>query len=177
MSKHSLFRPDSPTVEASVVLFSLETLIITVSAGAVAALVVGFVTGFYPSNPNLSQIRMWHDGVMLYVASWCYIRIWPVITCYFLHLWSLSSFSWFCCDHHIDQHPPHNLTRKEEGGWGELVQSAMNANGPNMETKSITPRSALQITFKLLKIPQNLNQKMQFPKKIQKQVALGQDAE
>ena len=38
-------RPDSPTVEASVVLFSLETLIITVSAGAVAALVVGFVTG------------------------------------------------------------------------------------------------------------------------------------
>ena len=42
-----LLRPDSPTVEASVVLFSLETLIITVSAGAVAALVVGFVTGFY----------------------------------------------------------------------------------------------------------------------------------
>ena len=39
------FRSDSPTVEASVVLFSLETLIITVSAGAVAALVVGFVTG------------------------------------------------------------------------------------------------------------------------------------
>ena len=36
---------DHPTVEASVVLFSLETLIITVSAGAVAALVVGFVTG------------------------------------------------------------------------------------------------------------------------------------
>lgn len=30
----------------SQVLFSLETLIITVSAGAVAALVVGFVTGF-----------------------------------------------------------------------------------------------------------------------------------
>jgi len=28
------------------VLFSLETLIITVSAGAVAALVVGFVTGY-----------------------------------------------------------------------------------------------------------------------------------
>ena len=27
-------------------LFSLETLIITVSAGAVAALVVGFVTGY-----------------------------------------------------------------------------------------------------------------------------------
>jgi semaphorin 6 len=41
-----LLRPDSPTVEASVVLFSLETLIITVSAGAVAALVVGFVTGY-----------------------------------------------------------------------------------------------------------------------------------
>ena len=37
--------PDRPTVEASVVLFGLETLIITVSAGAVAALVVGFVTG------------------------------------------------------------------------------------------------------------------------------------
>jgi len=37
---------DHPTVEASVVLFSLETLIITVSAGAVAALVVGFVTGY-----------------------------------------------------------------------------------------------------------------------------------
>lgn len=36
---------DRPTVEASIVLFSLETLIITVSAGAVAALVVGFVTG------------------------------------------------------------------------------------------------------------------------------------
>ena len=36
---------DRPTVEVSVVLFSLETLIITVSAGAVAALVVGFVTG------------------------------------------------------------------------------------------------------------------------------------
>ena len=36
---------DDPTIEASVVLFSLETLIITVSAGAVAALVVGFVTG------------------------------------------------------------------------------------------------------------------------------------
>jgi len=42
----NLRRPDSPTVEASVVLFSLETLIITVSAGAVAALVVGFVTGY-----------------------------------------------------------------------------------------------------------------------------------
>jgi len=37
---------DRPTVEASVVLFGLETLIITVSAGAVAALVVGFVTGY-----------------------------------------------------------------------------------------------------------------------------------
>ncbi len=33
-------------MEASQVLFSLETLIITVSAGAVAALVVGFVTGY-----------------------------------------------------------------------------------------------------------------------------------
>ena len=33
-------------IEASQVLFSLETLIITVSAGAVAALVVGFVTGY-----------------------------------------------------------------------------------------------------------------------------------
>ena len=37
---------DNPTIEASVVLFSLETLIITVSAGAVAALVLGFVTGY-----------------------------------------------------------------------------------------------------------------------------------
>ena len=33
-------------VEPSQVLFSLETLVITVSAGAVAALVVGFVTGY-----------------------------------------------------------------------------------------------------------------------------------
>ena len=33
-------------IEPSQVLFSLETLIITVSAGAVAALVVGFVTGY-----------------------------------------------------------------------------------------------------------------------------------
>ena len=33
-------------VDASEVLFSLETLIITVSAGAVAALVLGFVTGY-----------------------------------------------------------------------------------------------------------------------------------
>ena len=33
-------------VDTSQVLFSLETLIITVSAGAVAALVVGFVTGY-----------------------------------------------------------------------------------------------------------------------------------
>ncbi len=33
-------------IETSQVLFSLETLIITVSAGAVAALVVGFVTGY-----------------------------------------------------------------------------------------------------------------------------------
>jgi len=33
-------------VEQSQLLFSLETLIITVSAGAVAALVVGFVTGY-----------------------------------------------------------------------------------------------------------------------------------
>ena len=44
----------------------------------------------------------------------------------------------------------------QERRWGELVQSAMNANDPNMETKSITARSALQITFTLLKIPQNL---------------------
>ena len=44
-------------MEASVVLFSLETLIITVSAGAVAALVVGFVTGFYYSatHPSISS--------------------------------------------------------------------------------------------------------------------------
>ena len=41
----SLVDSETPTIEASVVLFSLETLIITVSAGAVAALVVGFVTG------------------------------------------------------------------------------------------------------------------------------------
>jgi len=33
-------------IEPSQLLFSLETLIITVSAGAVAALVVGFVTGY-----------------------------------------------------------------------------------------------------------------------------------
>ena len=44
-SGNSLTSSDDPTIEASVVLFSLETLIITVSAGAVAALVVGFVTG------------------------------------------------------------------------------------------------------------------------------------
>jgi len=37
---------NNPMVEASPVLFSLETLIITVSAGAVAALVLGFVTGY-----------------------------------------------------------------------------------------------------------------------------------
>ena len=42
----SLAETDNPTIEASVVLFSLETLIITVSAGAVAALVLGFVTGY-----------------------------------------------------------------------------------------------------------------------------------
>ena len=42
---HSLMGSENPTIEASVVLFSLETLIITVSAGAVAALVLGFVTG------------------------------------------------------------------------------------------------------------------------------------
>ena len=41
----SLVDSENPAIEASVVLFSLETLIITVSAGAVAALVVGFVTG------------------------------------------------------------------------------------------------------------------------------------
>ena len=44
-SSNSLMESENPTIEASVVLFSLETLIITVSAGAVAALVVGFVTG------------------------------------------------------------------------------------------------------------------------------------
>lgn len=44
--KVPVLRNDVPAVEASVVLFSLETLIITVSAGAVAALVVGFVTGY-----------------------------------------------------------------------------------------------------------------------------------
>ena len=38
-------RNEVPAMEASVVLFSLETLIITVSAGAVAALVVGYLTG------------------------------------------------------------------------------------------------------------------------------------
>ena len=36
---------NNPMVEASPVLFSLEMLIITVSAGAVAALILGFVTG------------------------------------------------------------------------------------------------------------------------------------
>ena len=43
---NSLAETDNPTIKASVVLFSLETLIITVSAGAVAALVLGFVTGY-----------------------------------------------------------------------------------------------------------------------------------
>jgi hypothetical protein len=38
--------PPFQVIEPSQVLFSLETLIITVSAGAVAALVVGFVTGY-----------------------------------------------------------------------------------------------------------------------------------
>ena len=38
--------PCFQVIEPSQVLFSLETLIITVSAGAVAALVVGFVTGY-----------------------------------------------------------------------------------------------------------------------------------
>lgn len=38
--------PGVQVIEPSQVLFSLETLIITVSAGAVAALVVGFVTGY-----------------------------------------------------------------------------------------------------------------------------------
>jgi len=37
---------NNPKVESSVVMFSLEKFIITVSAGAVAALVVGFVTGY-----------------------------------------------------------------------------------------------------------------------------------
>ena len=41
-----LAETDNPTIKASVVLFSLETLVITVSAGAVAALVLGFVTGY-----------------------------------------------------------------------------------------------------------------------------------
>ena len=46
-----LVEAENPSVEASVVLFSLETLIITVSAGAVAALVVGFVTGEFICSP------------------------------------------------------------------------------------------------------------------------------
>ena len=51
----SLVDSENPTIEASVVLFSLETLIITVSAGAVAALVVGFVTG---NNKNLVSFSL-----------------------------------------------------------------------------------------------------------------------
>lgn len=39
-------KADAPAVAEAPHLFSLETLIITVSAGAVAALVVGFVTGY-----------------------------------------------------------------------------------------------------------------------------------
>ena len=54
---------DHPTVEASVVLFSLETLIITVSAGAVAALVVGFVTGLFNFLSNSSSFHI--EGVPL----------------------------------------------------------------------------------------------------------------
>ena len=70
-----LFRSDSPTVEASVVLFSLETLIITVSAGAVAALVVGFVTGgdhhhqhhhFYWSSSRREICQMFHTTLSLF---------------------------------------------------------------------------------------------------------------
>ena len=69
------FRSDSPTVEASVVLFSLETLIITVSAGAVAALVVGFVTGghhhhqhhhCYWSSSRREICQMFHTTLSLF---------------------------------------------------------------------------------------------------------------
>ena len=69
------FRSDSPTVEASVVLFSLETLIITVSAGAVAALVVGFVTGgdhhhqhhhCYWSSSTREILQMFHTTLNLF---------------------------------------------------------------------------------------------------------------
>ncbi|TRY76741.1 hypothetical protein TCAL_04038 [Tigriopus californicus] len=49
-------------VEPSQVLFSLETLIITVSAGAVAALVVGFVTGYCCGR----KCRKEEDGHMPY---------------------------------------------------------------------------------------------------------------
>jgi hypothetical protein len=41
--------------QAAPVLFTLETLIITVSAGAVAALVLGFVSGT-SFNPSVSRI-------------------------------------------------------------------------------------------------------------------------
>ena len=58
-------------MEPSQVLFSLETLIITVSAGAVAALVVGFVTGYCcgrrcRKDDGLSGGRGGHAGMMPY---------------------------------------------------------------------------------------------------------------
>ena len=45
LEKVHVQRNDVPAVEASVVLYSLENHIITMSAAAVAALVLGFVTG------------------------------------------------------------------------------------------------------------------------------------
>ena len=57
----SLVDSENPAIEASVVLFSLETLIITVSAGAVAALVVGFVTG----NANCKRLFLLYFSVFL----------------------------------------------------------------------------------------------------------------
>ena len=54
-------------VESSQVLFSLETLIITVSAGAVAALVVGFVTGYCCGRKcRKEDMPRGHGGMMPY---------------------------------------------------------------------------------------------------------------
>ena len=88
-----LFRSDSPTVEASVVLFSLETLIITVSAGAVAALVVGFVTGgdhhhqhhhCYWSSSRREICQMFHTTLNLFFHNHHHHHD---------HCWSSSSMS------------------------------------------------------------------------------------
>ena len=64
-------------MEASVVLFSLETLIITVSAGAVAALVVGFVTGFHHHHHHHHHF---HDCVGFSVTKGLIMTSLPIIT-------------------------------------------------------------------------------------------------